>query len=64
MNLKSDWLIEYNKRNFFFKNHAINEIGRLVQDLFLFLKKLYMMKKKVICSLVSIYFDCPQLGIQ
>ena len=39
MSLKSGWLIEYNKRIFFFKNYAINEIGRLVQYLFLFLKK-------------------------
>ena len=35
-------LIEYNKRNFFFKNHAENEDERLVADLFLFFKKLNM----------------------
>ena len=34
-------LIEYNKRErlFFFKDHAKNEAGRLVPDLFLFFKK-------------------------
>ena len=37
--------IEYNKRKFFFKNHAQNEAERLVPDLFLFFKKaLYEVK--------------------
>ena len=31
--------IEYNKRNIFFKNHAQNEVERLVPDVFLFFKK-------------------------
>ena len=31
-------LIEFNKRNIFSKNHAENEAGRLVGDLFLFFK--------------------------
>ena len=31
--------IEYNKRNIFLHNHAENEAGRLVADLFLFFKK-------------------------
>ena len=35
--MKFGQLIEYNKRNvFFFKNHAENEAGRLVPDLYLF----------------------------
>ena len=34
--------IEYNKKIFFSKNYAENEAGRLVPDLFLFLKKLNM----------------------
>ena len=34
--------IEYKKRNIFLKNYAENEAGRLVPDLFLFLKKLNM----------------------
>ena len=37
--MKFDQLIEYNKRNIFFKIHAENEVGRLVQTS-LFLKKL------------------------
>ena len=36
--MKFGQLIEY-KRNIFFKIHAENEAGRLVPDLFLFLKK-------------------------
>ena len=36
--MKSGQLIEYNKRNIFFK-HAENEVGRLVSDLFLFFEK-------------------------
>ena len=31
-------LIEYNMRNIFLKNHAANEVGILVPDLFLFFK--------------------------
>ena len=37
--MKFGQLIEYNKRHFFFKNHAENKAGRLVPDLFLFFKK-------------------------
>ena len=38
--MKFGQLIEYNKRNiFFFKNHAENEAGRLVSDLFKFFKE-------------------------
>ena len=32
-------LIKYNVRKFFFKNHAKNEVGKLVRDLFLFFLK-------------------------
>ena len=32
-------LMKYNVRKFFFKNHAENEVGRLVRDLFLFFLK-------------------------
>ena len=64
--MKFSQLLEYNKRNFFFKNHAQNDVGRLVPDLFLFFKKaLYEVKaSSLICNLVSIYFDSPQHGIQ
>ena len=35
--MEFDQLIEYNKKNIFFKNHAENEAGRLVPDLLLFI---------------------------
>ena len=34
------------------------------QTSFYFLRKLNMMQKQAVCTLVSIYFDSPQLGIQ
>ena len=37
--MKFDQVIEYNKRNFFFKNHAEIEAGRQIPDLCLFFKK-------------------------
>ena len=40
--MKFGQLIEYNKRNIFFKNYAENEARRLVPDFFYFLKKLNM----------------------
>ena len=43
--MKQHQLIEYNKI-FFFKNHAENEAGWLVPDLFLFFKKLLWGKNK------------------
>ena len=40
-------VIEYKKETYFFKNHAKNEAGRLVPDLFLYFKKaLYKVKIK------------------
>ena len=43
--MKFGQVIECNKRNIFFKNHAENEAERLVLDLFLFFKKaLYEIK--------------------
>ena len=36
--MKLSQLVEYN-RNIFFENYAENEEGRVVSDLFLFLKK-------------------------
>ena len=42
---KNNQLMEYNKKNIFFKNHTQNEAGRTVSDLFLFLEKaLYEVK--------------------
>ena len=34
--IKFGQVIEYNKRNVFFKNHAENKIERRIPDLFLF----------------------------
>ena len=34
--MKFGQLIEYDKRNIFFRSHAENEAGRLAPDLFLF----------------------------
>ena len=43
--MKFDQLIQYILRNIFVKNHAENEAGKLVPDLFLFFKKvLYEVK--------------------
>ena len=38
-NVKAARLWNMIKRNIFFENHAENEIGRLVPDLFLFFRK-------------------------
>ena len=59
--MKFSQLIEYNIKTFFLKNHAENEAGRLVPDIFFFYK-FYMMKKQVVCTLVSICFGYLQLG--
>ena len=37
---------------------------RLVPDLSLFFENPNMRQMQVVCSLVSIFFDSPQLGIQ
>ena len=42
--IKFGQVIEYNKRNIFFKNHAENETRRLVPDLLFFKKVLYEVK--------------------
>ena len=62
--IKFGQLIEYNKR-FSFKNHAENEAGTLLPDIFLFLNlPLYDVKKQVVYSLVYIYFDSPRFSTQ
>ena len=48
---------------FLFKNYAESETRGLVPDLFFF-QKINMRWKKVVCSLVSTYFDSAQLAIQ
>ena len=47
----------------FFKNHTENEARILVLDLFLFFEKFYELNA-VVCSLVLMYFESPQLDIQ
>ena len=47
-------LIEYNKRKFFFKNHAQNEAGKLVPDLFMLFKNA---KYKVKASGLQLNFN-------
>ena len=43
--MKFSQFVEYNLRNILFKNHAHDEAGRLVPDLFLFFKNaLYQVK--------------------
>ena len=57
-------LIEHNKRDIFLQK-LCGKWGRETSSRPLyFLKKLNMRWKQVVCSLVSIYFDSPQLAIQ
>ena len=54
--MKFGQLMEYNKKNIFFKNHTQNEAGRPVSDLFLFLKKaLYEVKTSGLQLSFNIY---------
>ena len=47
--MKFGQLIEYNKRNIFFKNYTANEAGTVVLDLFLFFRKaLHKVKESVL----------------
>ena len=64
--MKFGQLIEYNEKIFFFKNRAKNETRGLVPGLFLFFKTiLYEVKASGLqWSVVSMYLDSPQLGIQ
>ena len=48
---------------FFFKNHAENEAGKIVSDLFLIYKKALYEVKVINRTLVSISFDSPELDI-
>ena len=63
--MKCGPMIEYNNNTNFPQNLVENEARRLVPDLFLFFRKaLYEANTKLACSLVSIYFESSQLGIQ
>ena len=63
--MKLGQLIEYNKINFFVQK-LCTKFGRETSSRppFIFLKKLNMRQKQVVCNLVSIYVDSPQLGMQ
>ena len=63
--MKFGQLIEYNKGNIFLQK-LCGKWGRETSSrpLFIFLKKLNMRWKEVVCSLVSICFDSSQLDIQ
>ena len=60
--MKSGQLIEYNFIYFFSK--IMQKMWQGEQFLFRFFKELYIRQKQVVCSLISIYFDSPQLDIQ
>ena len=64
--MKFGQLIEYNKKNSFFRNHGKNKLGRLVPDLSSFFWKALDEVKvsAMVCSLVLINFDSPQVDIQ
>ena len=46
---------------FFFKNHADADVSRLVTEIFLFLKRVYMWQVQVVYILITLYFNCPPL---
>ena len=63
--MKFGQLIECNKRNVFLQKKAENDAERLVPDFFfVFEKSVIWGKKQTVCSLVSIYFDRPEIGIK
>ena len=59
ISMKLGPLIEYNKRNIFFKNCTGNEVGRMVRHIFLSFKKAYYEVKRLKLS-----FDSTQPDIQ
>ena len=46
--MKFDQLIEYTRKLFYFKNHAENEVGRLVPDILLFFKEMLYKVKAIV----------------
>ena len=62
--MKLRQLIEYNKRKIFLQK-LCRKWGRETSSRPLaWIKKLNIRQMQVVCSLVSIYFDSPQFGIQ
>ena len=63
--MKFGQLTDYSMRNNFLQKLCGKwGSGTSPRPLFIFLKKLKMKWKQVVCSLVSVYFDCPELAIQ
>ena len=62
--MKFGQVIDYSCRNNFLQI-SCRKWGREASlDLVLFSKKDFYEVKELVCSLVSIYFDSPQLGVQ
>ena len=61
--MKVGQIMEYSKRNIFLQKPR-RKWGREYGSRPRFFKKLYIRQNQVVCSLVSKYFDSPQLGIQ
>ena len=61
--MKFSQLIEYNNRNIFLQKSYGKRPKKLAPDLFFLKNALYGVKANS-CSLVSVYFDSPQLDIQ
>ena len=62
--MKFGQLIENNVTNIFLQIHAENEAEISSRPAFVFFKRSFLWGKNVVCSLVSIYFDSPQVSIQ
>ena len=62
--MKFGQLIEHPRGIFFFENYAENEAEKPVPGRFLFFKKALYKLKQVVCTLISLYFDSPQISIQ
>ena len=60
--MKFGQFIKYNIRSIFLENDAENGAVRLLPDLFLFFKKLYIRSEQALNNLVLIYFGRPPLG--
>ena len=60
--IQIDQSIEYNLRNICLQIHAENKAGRLVPDIFLFLRKALYKVKVSIQHLIFNIFDRTQLG--
>ena len=60
--MKFNRLMKYKSEMFFFENHAENETGRIIPNLFLFFEKFLRKVKESGQHLGLIYFGRPLLG--